>query len=322
VLEALIINAYNYYATSPSNWIFSDNSSWTTGNGIPVDGSVSPMLQAFFTNGSSTNCDFAGVIAGTYDTDLTNALASWKAVASFTKMYIRINQEFNTGTFSAWNAPNFSSVANWVSAWKHWANVMHTWGNSNGVQIRVVWCPDTSYSQQTSYAPSAVTSYFPQPDGSAVNGRYIDVIGCDNYMNGWGVNTNIPTNSPNIFSYTTTPLTSCTVWSYGTYVKMCQTYNCNLAISETGDGPGFDSNNSWTDGSMYNWATYLNTLATLSPAVPIEYIAIYDITGSGATQFSGTLPSPGLANMQAGWRSCLGTAGNGSIPPIMTIAPS
>jgi hypothetical protein len=313
MLEVNFMNAYNYFMAPPSTWPSGDIGSWTTGNGIPVDGSVVPFFQGFFTNGETSNVDFADIIAGTFDADLTNALDTWLGVAPFKKMVIRFNQEFNTSTFPDWNAPLFSSIANWVAAWKHWANVLHTWGNSNGVNVRVVWCPDTSYSQQTSSAPSPVIDYFPAPDGSAVNGRYIDAIGADNYMKGYGVNSN--------FGQTTTPLSSCTVWSLGTFVAMCQAYNCNLALSETGDGPGADNNNSWSDGSMLNWVNYLNTLSSLTPPVAIEYVALYDVTSGVADQCTGT--GPGYPNMVSAWQACIGSGGGFSgIPKIMTVTPS
>jgi hypothetical protein len=306
VAAATMINSYQDGYATPNQW-GGDAGSWS---GIfPTDGSVSPLLHGRFTNGTTTDSDYAGVVAGTYDSALTAALNSWKSVASFKTMYFRINWEFNTN-FLGWGVPSSGQVANWVAAWKHWCNVCHTWGNSNGIQVRMVWSPDTSIQSAESTTFSLpVVNFFPIPDGSAVNGRYVDVIGCDYYMAGWGVKSN--------FGQTSGALASSTDWSFGTFVQMCQAYNCNFGISETGDGPSFDNNNGASDGTMANLANYLNTLATLSPAVPIEYIAIFDCNAGGASQCTaGNQPS-----MLAGWRSCLGTGGNGSIPNIMTIAP-
>jgi hypothetical protein len=305
VANAILINSYQDGYASPSQW-GGDSGLWASN--LPVDGSVSPLLHAHFTNGSSTDNDFAGVVAGTYNTALLNAMNQWKSIAAFKKIYVRINWEFNAN-FGGWGVPS-GQQTQWVAAWKYWCNLLHTWGNSNGIKVRMVWSPDTTYTAaEASTYNQPVINYFPIPDANAVNGRYIDVIGPDNYMKGWGVNSN--------FGQTTTPLSSCTNWSLGTFVAMCQQYNCNFGFSETGDGPSFDNNNSWTDGSLLNWVNYLNTLKTLSPAVPIEYISLFDVTVAGASQCTdGQQP-----NMMAAWRSCLGVGGNGSIPMITTISP-
>lgn len=310
ILAAVIINSFQDGFATPPDW-GGDVGTWTAGNGLPVDGSVVPLLHARFTNGTSTDTDFAGVIAGTYDAPLTGAMDAWKGQVDFTKCYFRINWEFDTN-FRGWGVPSSGQVANWKAAYKRWCNVLHTWGNSNGVDVRMVWSPDTSYTTAESSTFSLpVINFFPEPDESAVGGRYIDVIGPDNYMNGYGFSGASALN--NGFS---TPLASNTNWSLGTFVKMAQTYGCNLGISETGDGSPFDGNASWTDGRMASWATYLNTLANLNPPVPIEYIAVYDVSDGEADQFTGG----NLPNMMAGWKSCLGIAGNGSVPPIRTIS--
>jgi hypothetical protein len=303
VLAAVLMNSFdpnNGGPSPPASW-GGDYSQWSS-NGFPVDGSVSPLLHGHFTNGTTTDSDYAGVIAGTYDTYLTNAMNLWKGLGSFKKIYFRINWEFDAN-FLGWGVPSSSQVSNWVAAWKYWANLLHTWGNNNGIAVRMVWSPSTSYTIGGGTFGLPVINFFPTPDSNAVNNRYIDVLGCDNYMNSYSVN------APNLGQ------TGSTNWSMGTFVAMCQAYNCNFGISETGDGSSFDNNASWTDGKMSGWATYLNTLATLSPAVPIEYITIFDVSAGGASQFTGG----NLPNMLAAWRSCLGVSGNGSIPTIMTI---
>lgn len=312
ILASVVINSYQDGYAAPSQW-GGDNYTWTSGNGLPVDGSVSPMLHGHFTNGSSTDCDYTNVINGTYDTALTNAFNLWKAVAPFKKIYFRINWEFNTD-FLGWGVPSSGQITNWVNAYKHWANILHTWGNTNGIKVRMIWCPDTSYTQAASSTFSdPVVNFFPAPDSNAVNGRYIDVIGSDLYMGGYGVKSN--------FGQTTTPLSSCTTWSLGTFVAMAQAYGCNIGISETGDGSSFDSNNSYKDGTMAAFATYLNTLSTLTPVVPIEYIGLYDINSGGATQCSGG----GNAHIMSGWQMMMGNGGSQPfpstpIPKIMTVA--
>lgn len=315
IVEACLLNAFEYFATQPSTWSGNgDIWNWTAANGLALDGSMSPLFQCFFTDGETTDDDFAGWASGKYDANFTAALNAWKALTPNWKLwYFRFNQEFNTNTFG-WRIPSASQVANWNAACKHVCNLIHTWGNANGIKCRTVWCPDTSYQTMETYTFSQpVINFFPVPDSNAVNGRYFDDIGFDNYMNGYGVN-----GASNLMAGFTTPLSTNTNWSIGTFVAMAQAYGCNIAISETGDGPSFDNNASATNGVMAAWATALNELATLTPPVAIEYVALWDITGGGGTQFSGG----GNAAMLAGWKSCLGSGGNGSVPPIETIAPS
>jgi hypothetical protein len=316
ILSVVMINSHLDGNALPSQW-GGDYRTWTAGNGLPVDGSVVPHLDAHMTNGTSTDCDYAGVIAGTYDAALQNALNLWKGVAPFKKMYQRINWEFKTN-FRDWGVPASGQVSQWVAAYKHWCNVSHTWGNNNGIDMRMVWCPDTSYKQAASATFSlSVINFFPQPDGSAVGGRYIDVIGSDNYMNGYGVS-----GVSGLGQGFTTPLASNTIWSLGTFIAMAQAYRCNIGLSEIGDGAVFDKNASCTNGVMAGWATFLNTLSRLSPAVPIEYISLFDVSAGGASQCTGgNFPA-----MSQGWNCALGNAAkqpNPSIviPKIMTIAP-
>lgn len=309
IIGAVLINSYQYDTTPPSGW-GGDYLNWTAAS-LPTDGSVAPLLGMAFTNTTSTDTDFANWISGTYDNNLQNALNHWKSIG-ITKMYIRCNWEFNANAFGSFGVPSSGQVSNWVAAYKHLCNVCHTWGNSNGVVVKMVWSPDTSYTlaaAQTFSLP--VNNFFPAPDGSAVGGKYIDVIGHDWYMNGYSVNSNYNQ------GYTTS-LTTNANWSPGTFVLMAQTYGCSIGLSETGDGASsFDNNNSATDGVMAGVITYLNTLSTLTPPVPVEYVTIFDVSAGGASQFT----NGGVPNVQAGWRCCLGVGGtqpNPSIPiPVL-----
>jgi len=310
ILAAVGVNSYQQ-----GGYDSYDYGVWAnTANGLPLDGSVSPVINCLMTNSTSTDTDYAGVIAGTYDSAIQNVFDQFKGIAPFTKMYLRINWEFNINLNGTYGVPNSGEVSNWVAAQKHWCNLMHTWGSSNGITVRTMWSPAVSYSANESDTFSLpVVNFFPAPDGSAVNGRYIDVICWDEYMNTGGVS------SESGLAQTTTPLSSCTIWSMGTGVAMCQTYNANFGIPETGDGPVFDNNNAWTDGTMLAFANYCNTFATLSPPVPIEFISLFDVSNGGvSSQQSG---SGGYPNNMAGFRSMLGIGGNGSIPTIMTIPP-
>lgn len=194
-------------------------------------------------------------------------------------------------------------------------NVINQWGIDNGVDMKVVWCPDASYLQMAAYTFNLpVIDFFPAPDANAIGGKYVKVIGPDAYMKGYGVS-----GVAGISAGYTTPLATNTNWSLGTFVAMCQAYGCSFALCETGDGPGADKNNSSTDGVLAAVATYLNTFKTLTPPVPIEFIALYDLTSGVASQFSGG-NSPA---MTAAWRAAVGTGGNNSvIPAITTIAAS
>ena len=299
-VAALLINSITGAKAPPSDWIYNDSGNWVNA-GLPTDGSVVPLLQAFFTNGETSDSDYADIAAGTYDADLTAALSTWKTlIPNLTELAIRFQQEFNTNTFT-WQVPSASQIPNWIAAWKHWCNVIHTWGNANGVKAQVVWCPDTPYQTMETYTFSQpVINFFPAPDANAVGGLYIDIIGPDCYMKGYGVS-----GVAGLSAGYTTPLASNTDWSLGTYVAMCQAYGAAFALCETGDGVPCDNNQSATDGVMAAVIQYLNTLSGLSPPVPIAFIALYDITSGVADQCSGgAFPA-----MMAGWKGMMGAGG-------------
>lgn len=316
IVAAVLINSYQDSPGPPSNWVFGDAGNWTAANGLAMDGSMVPLLFMRLTDGSTTDTDYAGWSSGKYDTPFQNALSAWLKVAPFPTIYIRVNPEFNTN-FLGGGVPTQAQVSLWIAALKHLCNVAHTWGNNNKCNVEMVWCPDTSY---TSAEPSTfslpVASFFPSPDANAVNRKYINVIGSDAYMKGYGVS-----GVTGLSAGLTTPLATNNNWSLGTFIQLAQANGCNLGISETGDGPGCDNNNSATDGVMAGFATFLNQCASLTPPVPVAYVAVFDITSGVAKQCTGG----GAPQVAAGWKCCFTAGapqpGGAHIPQLMTVPP-
>lgn len=303
ILSAVLMNSYQDGNAAPAQW-GGDVGTWTAANGLPMDGSTVPLLDLHMTNGTSTDSDYAGVLAKTYDAPLTAAMDRWHKSFPFKTVYERINWEFNTN-FRGWGVPSAAQVPQWVAAWKHFANVLHTWGTANGVNVQMVWSPDTSYTQaEGSTFNLPVVQFFPAPDAAAVGGVYANVIGSDLYMGGYGVKSN--------FGQMNGTWQTSTTWSLGTFVAICQQYGCNIGVSETGDGPSFDKNLSAGDGTMAAFIAYLQSLATLTPAVPVAYVSVYDVSDGGATQATGG----GAPAVLAGWKATIGGGGTLTGVPV------
>ena len=303
IIGAVLINSYLNSKGAPSTWQWNDAGNWTAANGLPMDGSAVPLLWMRLTDGETTDNDYTGWANGTYDAPFEAALAAWKTAAPNIKTYyIRPNVEFNSNYQSA-GVPSAAQVPNWIAALKHLCNVAHTWGNANGVHVRMVWCPDTSATSNGATSFNLpVMNFFPMPDANAVNGRYFDVIGPDMYWDGYPGQMNAPTS----------PLASCIDWSFPTFVAIAAAAGCNVGLSENGDDANDNFDAYAPGGAMATFAAYANAMS-----VPLEFVVLYDVNGGVARQISGG----GNPSEMAAYRSMLGTGGNGSIVPIMTSPP-
>jgi hypothetical protein len=285
-----------------------------------------PKLTLLFSNGSADN-DYTGWSNGSRDAALNTVLVAWRNLG-YTRMYIRINWEFNDN-FLDHGVTSTGQIPTFIAAWKRTCNLIHTFANNNGIKIKTVWCPTCSGGAANSTNNSLnqpIMSFFPQPDVSAVNlngqatapgtgfGKYIDVIGPDMYAFGWNIN-NPFTADPN------TNINTATNWYFNNYVKMCQQFGCTMAISELGDfavTAGVPPQNTWQTWIPTTFTNGLNALKNLSPAVPIEYLCLFDLTELGAKAFSHS--SDNQPNQLAAWKTAIGGPLNaGSITTIPAI---
>jgi hypothetical protein len=299
--------------SSPNTWGGGDAQFWA-GIPLPVDGNTFPQLTWAFSDGSIDN-NFAlfapgtgglptSLFAGqTMDHWIQANLQTWRNVAPFKKIYVRINWEFNQGgpnpPTTHFEVPSSGQVAAWLNAWRGFANSAHTWGNANNCQVRICWCPTTpnGVANAAFTFGQAVSNFFPFPDANAVNGRYIDVVCPDVYA----IASAFGTTGVN------------TIWCFDNYVKIAQTANANIGVAELGD---FLNQTAWQQWIPSQFTPYLNNLKNLSPAVPIELMSLYDISGIGQA-FCFSVLDPNGSNDCNAWRTALGSgAAVTTIPPI------
>jgi len=90
-------------------------------------------------------------------------------------------------------------------------------------------------------------------------------------------------------------------WYLTSYVKIAQTYGCSIGISELGDLGG-SAQIAWKDWIPNHFVPYFNTLKTLSPPVPIEYFALFDINTAAPTNSPTAISRP-IARVAALYRT-------------------
>jgi hypothetical protein len=261
---------------------------------------------------------FSGLAAGTYDSFIQQSLQIWKN-AGFSKVYIRLGWEFNLTVPAGvgnnhWQVTG-SNVANWRAAWAHFANVAHTWANANAFTVRMVWNPSVYGGANESTNSLTLNAQFPN---QVAGDNFVDVIGIDFYSPG------------GLLASTTDSVAfaSRTRFMVPSLVAIAQQWNIPICFPEIGGLQWQSVGNPCTNTWMPDLANYLNSISSVTP---IEYLALWDnsagpigIDGSiGTMEFTGsTIIGPSnsiMSSVLAGWRSCMGTGGNASIPAIMTI---
>jgi hypothetical protein len=96
----------------------------------------------------------------------------------FSKIYLRLGWEQN-GTWYGWRARTAASKDAYIAAWRHVANLAHTYAAANGMSIETVWSPSASYAN---FGLSEASSY----PGDA----YVDVIAPTAYSPVWNATRN------------------------------------------------------------------------------------------------------------------------------------
>ena len=91
----------------------------------------------------------------------------------FNKIYLRIGWEQN-GNWYGWRVRNEATRAAYVAAWRHVADLAHSYAATHAMTIQTVWSPTASYAN---YGMGEEASY----PGDA----YVDIIGPDAYSPIW-----------------------------------------------------------------------------------------------------------------------------------------
>jgi mannan endo-1,4-beta-mannosidase len=259
--------------------------STSTKNFIPIV--AWPFGWTNTTTGVVTN-DTANVANGTYDTLIQQALGTWKA-AGFNTMVIRPAWEFNIGT--PW-AVTSSNLSTFLSAWKHFYTVVHTYAAANGMTINIEWYPNVGPNQND--ATLTVAQQYP-------GNSYVDILAIDEYSS--PVDPNWATHSPLM---TTTDTTQ--YWLQ-TMLSMAVTDNKPVAFGEVG-------------GTDQGFATdVVQAMQNRNPAVDFAIMGFWDIDDTNGNM-SFTNSSDNQATLASIWTGGFGVNGsviNGESLAINTI---
>lgn len=119
------------------------------------------------------------VAAGKYDADGSGRYRVWPAIfdafknTGFRKIYLRIGWEQN-GNWYGWQVRSEATRTAYIAAWRHVANLAHSYASANGMVIETLWSPSASYAN---YGLSEESSY---PGDS-----YVDIIAPTHYSPIW-----------------------------------------------------------------------------------------------------------------------------------------
>ena len=254
-----------------------------TANAIPQFG----WPFGWTNNGTNVNL-FSSVSGGTLDSTIQQTLANWKA-GGIISLYIRPSWEFNLPNNYAVTAANLSSF---IAAWRHFYTVVHTYANANGMNIKVIWCPNVGNNQNSTSL--TVAQQYPG-DG------YVDVYGIDTY--------GAPVDSGHLPGATTTDATQYLVT---TMINMAAASGKSISFGEVG---GIDQQFA---------QAMVTTLTNRNSAVGIEFFAFWDINDSSGN-LSWTNASDNQTALANIWKSGFGPNGsvvNGGGGVIPTPAPT
>lgn len=244
----------------------------------------------------ATNAVFAGQTCQTW---LNQSLAAFKA-AGITKVYTRLGWEFN-GNFQN---NGISGLSNFITGWQNFYTWAHTFAAANGMTVRICWNPTVNGTDQavdqvsgTHYSTAQV---FPNQN---TGDRFVDVVMADAYSFGQAFPNDVAS-GPNVITCKT-------------MIALCQKWGCTFGTAELGgttDVNGNPASATW----IPQFIALMQTLQTLTPAVPIEILSLWDwptIEWSG----NGTAGSPNdnQPAVRALWQNALGTGGTN---PIMTTS--
>jgi hypothetical protein len=318
-----------------NNW--STNAAWqASGISATVLGtSVTPIVSIGLAdattkvNGSWNEANMLAqmnaIAAGTYDATWQSIINAFKN-RGYTKIYLRIGQEHNLGSFPWYSTKNATDAAAFVAAFQHVANLAHNLVAGypiTGITVKTVWCP-----ADINWTAVATSTTYP---GDA----YVDVVGPDCYNHCWPQDlTNWTTTPPMQNGYANSAAWAAVAgnrihfWDYpnATYwvqqstggwglpagIAFAKAHNKPFALSECGAGTLTTAQGPLDDG---DFPVYLaNRLAAaVAQGVRMEYVAVWDINvGDGNWKFSdGSHPLT-----KAGWQQFVATmaAATGGLP--------
>ncbi|MBV9655327.1 MAG: hypothetical protein JOZ42_12275 [Acetobacteraceae bacterium] len=216
---------------------------------IPVVGV--PLSDASGQWGTVDNY-YKQIISGSLDADYKGIVDAW-AQEGYKTAQFRPGYEFD-GTFMGWSPYSDGSAqteADFVTAFQHVANLIHSEGNADGITAQVVWNPAAM-----NWTQGDVTQLYP-------GDQYVDIISLDEYSNIWtgdytnwsqGGNAQIdpatwaadPVDREhfwqymNASQYNPTPGLGSAGFSFQNFLDFAKQHNKPISLSETGAGTPSD----------------------------------------------------------------------------------
>jgi hypothetical protein len=326
-----------YVDQSQSIWLWPGNASWTAWSWaqMPQTAGITPVIglpMATTADFGNPDATFRAFASGQYDSVLKGVVQSW-AAQGFDTQYWRPGYEMNVSSMPWYVGSDAQTQADYVSAFQHISSVLHSAGQSQGVDVKVVW----SANVQNWNGSTDVLGLY--PGNSAV-----DVIGPDLYDNmyprdlyDWGrndgtVDSNFsqwasnPANIEHYFSYPTANQYNPTGDGAGnglslqSFIDLAKANGKPIALSETGAGGG-GSTGTFDDPTFVKWLA--NTLQ--NAGVPVSYVIPWDVNDNGPWDFSSA--SAGKPLEAAAWKQYFGAQSSSSTPtatptPTPTVATS
>jgi len=265
------------------------------------------------------------IAKGKYDVDdrANGRSRVWSAIFDayrnngFDKFYLRIGWEQN-GHWYGWRVRNEATRAAYVAAWRHVADLAHTYAAAHAITIETVWSPTASYAN---YGVAETASY--------PGDEYVDIIGPDTYSPIWNPTRNSggngyfdwsskrtvtlaewfanPVNRRHIWDYPTSDYWNATRgWGLPAALSFARAHNKRFALSETGTGNKGITTAAGGPADEGDYPHYLaeRLSAAIGQGLRLEFVDVWaEATGSdGATFLGGARPREAAA-----WKALLNT---------------
>jgi hypothetical protein len=259
------------------------------------------------------------IAAGKYDADGAGRYRVWPAIfeafknTGFRKIYLRIGWEQN-GNWYGWQVRSEATRAAYIAAWRHLANLAHSYANSNGMVIETLWSPSASYanfgmSEESSYPGDAYvdiiapTHYSPiwNPTRSRDKTAYHDWTSAQNVtLADWLANA---ANRRAIWDYPAADYWNPTRgWGLPAAIEFALARSKRFALSETGTGNSGVTRNGGGPVDEGDYPIYLGErlAAAVARGLQLEVVEIWP-QASGVDRL--TFLSEERPQEAAGWKS-------------------
>ncbi len=307
---------------------WASNASWTAWSWAQDSNAhnLTPVIAMPMTSsamGLSPDQLYQNFASGQYDGAIRGMVQSW-ASQGFTTQYWRPGWEMNVASMPNYIGDDSHTQSDWISAFQHISNVLHSAGSQDGVNVQVGWNPNVHNWNTT----NPLTLY--------PGNQYVDVIVGDMYDNAYPYSlanlgkgdgstassfADWASNPANLKSYYSNP--AATPWSTDgsgghslslqNLLDFARAQGKPVAIAETGAG-GSGEPNLGDNAAFPQWLA--STLAASGDQV--KFVNVWNTNDNGNWDFSSA--GAGKPNEAAAWAQAFG--GNSPTAPSSPPAPA